>query len=70
MTDSTAALHGPAPHPLDNSSSKITNVVMAVIILAGAGWAASQLISDLDVVHTSSILPRSEEHTSELQSPC
>src|SRR5271156_4700854 len=57
MTDSTAALHAPAPHPLDNSSSKITNVIMAVIILAGAGWAASQLISDLDVVHTGSILP-------------
>ena len=57
MTDSTAALHGSAPHPLANSSSKITNVIMAVIILAGAGWAASQLISDLDVVHTSSILP-------------
>jgi PiT family inorganic phosphate transporter len=57
MTDSTAALHGSAPHPLENSSSKITNVIMAVIILAGAGWAASQLISDLDVVHTSSILP-------------
>jgi PiT family inorganic phosphate transporter len=57
MTDSTAALHAPAPHPLENSSSKITNVVMAIVILSGAGWAASQLISDLDVVHTSSILP-------------
>ncbi|HEX4508052.1 MAG TPA: inorganic phosphate transporter [Alphaproteobacteria bacterium] len=30
---------------------------MAVVILAGAGWAASQLIGDLDVVHTSSVLP-------------
>jgi PiT family inorganic phosphate transporter len=57
MIDSTAALHSPAPHPLDNSSSKITNVLLAVVILAGAGWAASQLIADLDVVHTSSILP-------------
>ena len=57
MTDSTAALHGSAPHPLENSSSKITNVILAIVILAGAGWAASQLISDLDVVHTSSILP-------------
>jgi PiT family inorganic phosphate transporter len=57
MTDSTATLHDVAPHPLDNSSSKITNVLLAVVILAGAGWAASQLIADLDVVHTSSVLP-------------
>jgi PiT family inorganic phosphate transporter len=57
MTDSTATLHDPASHPLANSSSKLTNVFMAVVILAGAGWAASQLIGDLDVVHTSSVLP-------------
>jgi PiT family inorganic phosphate transporter len=57
MTDSTAALHGAAPHPLENSSSKITNIALAVVILAGAGWAGSQLIGDLDVVHTNSILP-------------
>src|ERR1700760_4077670 len=57
MTDSTATLHDPASHPLANSSSKLTNIFMAVVILAGAGWAASQLIGDLDVVHTSSILP-------------
>src|SRR5579859_4670578 len=57
MTDSTATLHDPASHPLANSSSKLTNVFMAVVILAGAGWAASQLIGDLDVVHTGSILP-------------
>lgn len=57
MTDSTAALRDVAPHPLENSSSKITNILLAVVILAGAGWAASQLIQDLDVVHTSSVLP-------------
>ena len=57
MTDSTATLHDAASHPLANSSSKLTNVFMAVVILAGAGWAASQLISDLDVVHTGSVLP-------------
>src|SRR5258708_4988104 len=39
MTDSTAALHAPAPHPLDNSSSKITNIILAVVILPGAGFA-------------------------------
>src|SRR6185312_3084134 len=57
MTDSTAALHDVASHPLANSSSKLTNALLAIVILAGAGWAASQLVSDLDVVHTSSVLP-------------
>jgi PiT family inorganic phosphate transporter len=57
MTDSIATLHDAASHPLENSSSKLTNVFLAIVILAGAGWAASQLVSDLDVVHTSSIIP-------------
>jgi PiT family inorganic phosphate transporter len=57
MTDSTATLHDPASHPLANSSSRLTNAFLAIVILAGAGWAASQLVSDLDVVHTSSIVP-------------
>lgn len=57
MTDSTAALHAAAPHPLANSSSKFTNILLAVVILTGAGWAASQLMGDLGVVHTHSVLP-------------
>ncbi len=57
MTDSTATLGVSPKHPLDNSSSKILNIVLAAVILAGAGWAASQLIGDLDVVRTTSIFP-------------
>jgi hypothetical protein len=57
MTDSTATLGVSPKHPLDNSSSKILNIVLACVILAGAGWAASQLIGDLDVVRTTSIFP-------------
>jgi PiT family inorganic phosphate transporter len=56
MTDSTATLHDVAPHPLQNSSSKITNIVLAVVILAGAGWAGSQLIGDLSSVASSSVV--------------
>ncbi len=56
MTDTTATLHG-SRHPLAKPSSKLTNAAIAAVILAGAGWAASQLIGDLDVVHTSSFVP-------------
>jgi PiT family inorganic phosphate transporter len=57
MTDSTATLPTPGGHPLDKSSSKITNIILLLVILAGGGWALSQLIGDLDVVKTSSIFP-------------
>jgi PiT family inorganic phosphate transporter len=57
MTEATATLSDAAVHPLHKSSGKITNVLVAIIILAGAGWAGSQLIGDLGVVHTGSILP-------------
>ena len=57
MTDSVATMGAVAPHPLDNSSSRITNVLLLVVVLAGAGWAASQLVSDLDVVHAGSWVP-------------
>jgi PiT family inorganic phosphate transporter len=57
MTDSTATMTAGTSHPLDNPSSKILNVALVIVVLAGAGWAASQLISDLDVVHTGSWVP-------------
>ena len=57
MTDMTAPSGGKSDHPLANSSSKLTNAVLAGVILVGAGWAGSQLIGDLAVVQTSSIFP-------------
>ena len=57
MTDFTADVGTRSAHPLDNSSSKITNIILVAVILTGAGWAASQLIGDLGVVHSSSIFP-------------
>src|SRR5262249_43273387 len=57
MTDATAPLHHAEHHPLAKSSSKFTNVFIAAVIAAGAVWAGSQLVGDLDVVHTSSALP-------------
>jgi PiT family inorganic phosphate transporter len=58
MTDTTAPLPGPRVlHPLDSPSSKLTNLFLAIVILGGAGWAATQLIGDLGVVHTGSVLP-------------
>ena len=58
MADTTATLGGSTGHPLDGGgSNRITNIALAVVILVGAGWAASQLIADLDVVHTSSVMP-------------
>jgi PiT family inorganic phosphate transporter len=63
MADTTATLGGAATpggatdHPLDGGSSRVSNILLVLVILAGAGWAASQLIADLVVVQTSSILP-------------
>jgi PiT family inorganic phosphate transporter len=57
MTDATAPLHQANAHPLEKSSSRITNVLIAGVIAAGALWAGSQLIGDLGVVHAGSALP-------------
>jgi PiT family inorganic phosphate transporter len=57
MTDATATLTDAGSHPLRKPSGKITNILVAIIILAGAGWAGGQLIGDLGVVHTASALP-------------
>jgi PiT family inorganic phosphate transporter len=57
MTDTAATLPGSQAHPLANSSSKLTTIFLIVVILAGAGWAGSQLIGDLAVVHAGSALP-------------
>jgi PiT family inorganic phosphate transporter len=57
MSETAATLGAPARHPLEKSSSKLTNIFLLVVILGGAGWAASRLISDLAVEHTTSILP-------------
>jgi PiT family inorganic phosphate transporter len=55
MTDTTAQMHG-SDHPLAQSSSKLTNVIIAAVIVAGAGWAGSQLIGDLGGVEASPFL--------------
>jgi PiT family inorganic phosphate transporter len=56
MTDATAPL-GASPHPLEGHSGRLTNVILTLVILAGAGWAGSQLIGDLSVAPQSSFLP-------------
>jgi PiT family inorganic phosphate transporter len=57
MTDAAAPLNAAHPHPLDGHSSRLTNVVLFAVILAGAGWAASQLIGDLSAAPATSFLP-------------
>ena len=57
MTEMTVDLPDSSAHPLKHSSGKLTNILVAVIILAGAGWAGSELIGDLAVVHSVSVLP-------------
>jgi PiT family inorganic phosphate transporter len=60
MTDSTVTLPGPLEqhaHPLDKSSSTLTTVFLIVVLTVGIGYAASQLISDLGVVHNASVFP-------------
>src|SRR5690349_8854392 len=57
MTDATAIPGTPAGHPLDNSSSRITNILLILVVLAGATWAGRQLAGDLAIVHSPSVMP-------------
>ena len=57
MSDTAATLRIPEEHhPLAQGSSRLTNVLLVAVILVGAGWAATQLIDDLEVVHDGKVV--------------